>query len=94
MQYIQFLQWPSVGGLTINDSPLQSTDNLTVYELNSEREYIDVRKNGKFLARYKHVALCEGKAFAYDPTNREMKGCFGEYVIYKINDNGQLQSVN
>lgn len=93
MQYLELLRWPYAGGLTINDEPLLTVSDLRIYELISHFEHIDVRANGKFIARYKHLALQGNCVFVYDFAAKECKGSLGEFQLYKISARGELQLI-
>lgn len=93
MQYLELLRWPHTGGLTINDAPLLTVGDLRIYELISHFEHIDVRVSGKFIARYKHLALQGNCVFIYDFAAKECKGSLGEFHLYKVGAEGELQII-
>ncbi|MFM5378370.1 hypothetical protein ACET6Q_13200 [Aeromonas dhakensis] len=84
MKYIEIVNWPLAGSLTVGDDPIQSNGALRVYELISSYAYIDKRVNGIFEGRYKHIAVNDNELFIYDLSANNTVGSLGAYIAYSM----------
>ena len=47
MHYLEMLNWPHTGSLTLGDQPISTTDGVNVYEFISKYEQIKLKKFGR-----------------------------------------------
>ncbi|WP_158935214.1 hypothetical protein [Burkholderia sp. S171] len=73
--------------LTVGDEPILIHKNMAVYELLSAYQDINVKRDGFFVGRYKHVALrhYQGRyrAYAFDFDQKQARAPLGLVNVYK-----------
>jgi len=93
MHYLEILNWPHAGGLTLGDQPIFTTDGVHVYELISNYEQIEVKNSSRYLGTYKHVALKDESAHVFDISSKRLVINLGPFRLYKVGHDWSLHPI-
>jgi hypothetical protein len=87
MQDIELLDWqhrlPFGYTLTVADVATFTSGGLSVYELLSQFQDIELKHRGMSLGRFRHVALRGERAYVYDFDGNRLRGSLGRVAIHK-----------